>query len=267
MNSPMICTGIAIDDCIADYILENRHLAGGTSDIYKLVVKRFQKTSENLCIEEVSPKDVLTYLARYRNSAATYNNNMAGLKSFFRWCRIKYGFCDPTERIFPIPQRSIPHVRVISMPEYKALAASRSVPCVIAVFLCNTGLRCREFVNLTHGDIDFRRKFIQVFGKGAKKRFIPLNNMAASSLCRHDILGVKRSCKWLRAQMVIASADAGVDRFNPHACRHFFATALLDRGVRIEQVSRLLGHASVDLTFKSYYHPESFGNVSVLDSL
>ena len=51
MNSIVACTGIDINDCMEDYLAETRHLAKGTSCIYKLCVKRFQKTINGMVVE------------------------------------------------------------------------------------------------------------------------------------------------------------------------------------------------------------------------
>ena len=46
----------------------------------------------------------------------------------------------------------------------------------------------------------------------------------------------------------------------PHACRHWFASSLLSRGVPISDVSKYLGHADINTTYKIYGHllPESY---------
>ena len=49
--------------------------------------------------------------------------------------------------------------------------------------------------------------------------------------------------------------------FVPHCLRHAFACRLLQRGARIEVVSRLLGHDDISTTIKRYYH-ESPGDTS-----
>src|SRR6266487_4965518 len=41
-------------------------------------------------------------------------------------------------------------------------------------------------------------------------------------------------------------------RVTPHALRRTFATEMLNRGVRLETVSRLLGHATTTITEQAY---------------
>ena len=45
----------------------------------------------------------------------------------------------------------------------------------------------------------------------------------------------------------------GID-FDPHWCRHTYATGLLRAGTPVEVVSRLLGHACVTTTVEVYGH-------------
>src|SRR5437764_8582085 len=45
---------------------------------------------------------------------------------------------------------------------------------------------------------------------------------------------------------------AGGRRVTPHALRRTFATEMLNRGVRLETVSRLLGHAATTITEQAY---------------
>lgn len=51
-----------------------------------------------------------------------------------------------------------------------------------------------------------------------------------------------------------AVTRAGVPRFTPHALRHLFASHLLQRGIEITYVSKLLGHGSVYTTANYYAH-------------
>lgn len=65
----------------------------------------------------------------------------------------------------------------------------------------------------------------------------------------------------VRTQFMSAAKAAGLPRkFTPHDLRHVFASVALSNGVPITDVSRWLGHRSVDTTFKIYSHfvPDAF---------
>ncbi|MBQ3427313.1 MAG: site-specific integrase [Clostridia bacterium] len=49
-------------------------------------------------------------------------------------------------------------------------------------------------------------------------------------------------------------AKAGLDHYTFHALRHTFATRALEAGIPIKVVSKILGHASVQITMDTYQH-------------
>ena len=58
------------------------------------------------------------------------------------------------------------------------------------------------------------------------------------------------------------AADAtGLKGFRAHDLRHVFASIALSEGVPITDVSRFLGHRSIEITYRTYAHyvPDSFG--------
>jgi integrase len=65
----------------------------------------------------------------------------------------------------------------------------------------------------------------------------------------------------VRGQFAASAKAAGLPpEFTPHDLRHVFASVALARGVPITDVSRWLGHRSVDMTFRIYSHfvPDAF---------
>lgn len=126
-----------------------------------------------------------------------------------------------------------------------------------------TGMRVGEVVQLRVADIDSRRMTILVArGKGNKQRLVPLSPKLLTELRlfwkthRHPqwlfpgrdpdqhlkTSAVERSCRSGRTR-------AGLKRrFNTHVLRHTFATELLEAGVDLFSIQKILGHRSLSTT-------------------
>lgn len=137
-------------------------------------------------------------------------------------------------------------------------------------FLYSTGVRVSELVALNVGDIEMGRQELIVFGKGSKERKVYLTDNAKFYLKRY----LKERAKGiteeeLAEQPLFVTIDkpynrltvagiqymlrqlgrhAGVKKVHPHRFRRTIATDLLNRGMPVEQVSKLLGHEKLDTT-------------------
>ena len=135
-----------------------------------------------------------------------------------------------------------------------------------------SGLRVGEVASLTLDRIDLDRGRVNVMGKGAKEREVPMSDFATEAL--RDFLRDGRAAlapqgsRHLfhnRRKKPFSSRDIrtmveryGVTvlpgrRVTPHTLRHSFATHLLEGGADIRAVQELLGHASVATT-QRYTH-------------
>ena len=257
------------DSMIDNFLSDHRHLSRVTQRNYALVIKRFMAFAG----ENISRDAVKAFLDPHQDSAGYYNHCLCALKCFFKWTPYKYGVENPVKDLKQIPLRELPTVRVLGREEVVRLkAVKRSKEASIAVFLCMTGLRLGEFIGLEQRNIDVARRVLVVLGKGSKPRFVPINETVLDLIGRygminHSFKGERYSYNTIRRKLNIAARLANIAPFNPHACRHFFATELIHAGERIETVSRLLGHKSIELTIRLYYHPQSFGNLTLLDGL
>ena len=61
-----------------------------------------------------------------------------------------------------------------------------------------------------------------------------------------------------------AATAAGLTGFRAHDLRHVFASVALGNGMPITDVSRFLGHRSIEITYRIYSHyiPDSFGRAT-----
>jgi len=140
---------------------------------------------------------------------------------------------------------------------------------LIAYILLYTGVRVSELINIKIEDIDRLTSSLTVCGKGNRIREISLRQdvlalvndyikgeRAQSKFVGSEFLLVsQRSLKLhrdaVRDWISIISKDLGF-KLHPHLFRHTFCTRLLNRGVDITTVSKLAGHANVNMTIKYY---------------
>ena len=132
---------------------------------------------------------------------------------------------------------------------------------LILSLLYGSGLRLEEIRNLKVKDIDIYRLAIYVRkGKGSKDRttILPLNileelNLYMNSKSPEDYLfnGKNGKISGRSIQLIINKASKKakiIKKVYPHLLRHSFATHLLESGVDIRVIQKLLGHSSVRTT-------------------
>ena len=129
------------------------------------------------------------------------------------------------------------------------------------------GLRVSEVVNLDLGDLNLEEGFLSAFGKGQKRRIVPIGEHARQALGQY--LAEVRP-RWARpssrACFLTARGKpmtrqsfwsivkkyaraAGITKpISPHKLRHSFATHLLAGGADLRAVQTMLGHADISTT-------------------
>lgn len=135
--------------------------------------------------------------------------------------------------------------------------------------LLGTGLRRGEALSLTWGDVDFSRRFVGIRGETAKDkefRAVPLTDDALKALQQwHKQARSTDPEEWVfpgpkgdRMRQINTSwtelLDAAkIENFRLHDCRHDYASRLVQAGVGLYEVSKLLGHADLEMT-QRYAH-------------
>ena len=130
-----------------------------------------------------------------------------------------------------------------------------------------SGLRVHEIVQLKISDIHSARMVIHVRkGKGEKDRFTLLSQRLLKELREYWLLkrpepwlfpnynGRPLSCTSVKKAYYSAKRRAEISRGHGiHCLRHSFATHLLEAGVDLTIIARLLGHRSLSTTSR-YLH-------------
>lgn len=237
---------------------------------YETSIRRlFDAVEEH--VTHMQTEDLRKYLSDYQQksqcSKANIDNIRRILSSFFTWLEDEnYILKSPVRRIHKI--RSNKTVKETYSDE--ALETMRDqCDCLrdlaIIDLLASTGMRVGELVRLNRDDIDFENRECVVFGKGSKERpvyfdartKIHLKNyldsreddnpaLFVSLLGPHkrlEISGVEIRLRKLGRKL-------GITRVHPHKFRRTLATRAIDKGMPIEQVQRLLGHAKIDTTMQ-----------------
>jgi site-specific recombinase XerD len=129
-----------------------------------------------------------------------------------------------------------------------------------------TGVRVNELVSIECRNIDLPGRTLRLVGKGRRERHVFLTNDWITGLTRayletRSALGLTHphllfnshheplTAAAMRSRLAKAARDAGLSgRVTPHMLRHTAATQLIEAGVDIRYIQRLLGHASLTTT-------------------
>lgn len=152
------------------------------------------------------------------------------------------------------------------VPTVRSDKSTETTTLLAVAVMVSTGIRAGELVTLRSDDVDLAGRRMRIQGKGARERevYLPdawLTGLTASYLSTRRTLGVVHPCllfnrsgdalttSALRSRVRNAAAGAGLRRsITPHMLRHTAATQLIEAGVDIRFVQRLLGHASLSTT-------------------
>ena len=135
---------------------------------------------------------------------------------------------------------------------------------VIIDFLFSTGMRVGEIVKLNKSDLDLETKECIVIGKGNKQRKVyfdartklEIKQYLSSRKDNEKALFVSLFKPFKRLEISgieIALRKIGKKlniKIHPHKFRRTLATKAIDKGMPIEQVQKMLGHAKIDTTLE-----------------
>jgi integrase/recombinase XerD len=156
-------------------------------------------------------------------------------------------------------------MRLLEAPDPKEPRGIRDTAMLLTMY--SAGLRVSEVVDLQLGDVDLRAGFVAAFGKGRKRRLVPIGEPAREAITAY--LGQVRG-HWAKpneSRLFVTQRGRGMTRqafwkalkrhgrvagiaknLTPHMLRHSFATHLLQGGADLRVVQTLLGHTDIGTT-------------------
>ena len=229
----------------------------------------FKSITKNYLVIET--EDLRKYLSDYaQNSKAskiTVDNVRRVISTFFSWLESEnYIMKSPTRRIHKIKiGKVVKETYSDGMIELIRQNVSSHRDLTIIDFLISTGVRVGELVKLNITDLNLEAKECVVVGKGNKQRKVYFDARTKIEIqqylsSRNDdskALFVSLSKPFGRLQISGVETvlkkigkKVGLGRVHPHKFRRTLATKAIDKGMPIEQVQKMLGHAKIDTTLE-----------------
>ncbi len=267
-----------------DYCKFRKELDFNTLKAYRIDLRQFFEFAGKEMPDRRIIEAYITELhKKYRQK--TVKRKIASLKAFYTYLeeqeliaespmrRIRTRFKE--ERILPriIPRREIEKLLNVMYRQLKSGKGKKTILrdlAVVEMFFA-TGARVYEVANIKIENMDLSSGIIRFMGKGGKERVIQIGSREVTVLLRQyytENKEVIRRCGYffvnqngnrfseqsIRRMLKQYTKSAGIERnITPHMFRHSFATYLIEEGVDVSCVQRILGHSSIKTT-QIYIH-------------
>lgn len=259
------------NDQLIERFIQHKRLIGLKETTLKSYVQMARNLNKYIDknFTDITTADLKEYLSWYVDKshiqASTLQTLIRGISSFFDFLtNEEYIDRNPTDKI----ERIIVEKKLKKAFTEEEIDRLRDV-CdttrdrAIVEFLYSTGARISEVIALDVKDINFNSQEVIVFGKGHKERIVYLSDLAAKKLQEYleeraatpdqplftrANVEYRMSIRGIQVVLKDLGLKANVENVHPHRFRRTLATHLMDRGMPIEQIKEVLGHAKLDTT-------------------
>lgn len=280
-----------IDEAIAryrSYLQDERSLSERTIKGYGYELSMFATmVGEDREVKDIVRDEVVAFLNQPGPDGsplrpASRNRKLIVLRGFFKYLQREKILRIETPPTLQIEWVKVPQIQApcLTWHDYQALLASFPEKegtwmqlrdrCLVTM-LFHTGIRVHELVSLEVGQVDVAGGTLMgVKRKGNSIQTLPVNSAVLKEL--HEWFAVRESrapktehlfigrggkglgVRQVERRLVDLGKRAGIAiPVTPHALRHLHATELIQRGVNLEVVRRLLNHKSIKTT-QRYSH-------------
>jgi len=235
--------------------LEIRDFSIKTVKSYINSVSKFLDYAENIGLNESIVKDYIQSQMKKKEPTSVCHDIFA-IQFFFEKVL--------KQRIYiPRPKRNKKIPEILTLGEIRRMIESTDniKHKLILKVLYGCGLRVSEIVNLVKDNVNFSEGLIHIkLAKGKKDRFVKIPDSVKEDLknyCRltsekslfSSSRGGKLTTATIQAIVENSAKKAGIAKeVYPHLLRHSFATHLLEQGVDLRIIQKLLGHSDIKTT-------------------
>jgi integrase/recombinase XerD len=242
--------------------LKLRGFSKQTSKVYLFYNRKFLEFIKKNP-EEITDDDIKMFLASKISDDLLSNSSVALIKA-----ALKFLYTDMLGKnmsLIKTPKASKKLPVVLTQNEIKDLIDNTDniKHRLLIELLYSTGLRLSECINLEYSDLDLNDGTGWVrLGKGAKDRIFIISDIFKKDLLEYiektgndgkgyifSVNGKKMSARGIQHAIKVSAERAGIDKpVHVHTLRHSFATHLLENGVDIRKIQKLLGHSNLQTT-------------------
>ena len=278
-----------------EHVRVEKRLAARTVELYRLDLVRLTglAVTAGVCLPEVRNHHIRRWVAQMHGggrSARGIALILSGWRGFYHWLGREGQVASNPVQDVRAPRAAHLLPKALGVDEAVQLASHHQAPddpwleardAAMVELLYGCGLRVGELVGLDvvasadaerggRGWIDLQAAEVYVFGKGGKRRSVPLGREALQALARWLALrgapgadsassqatalfpgrhGTRLSAQSVWQRLRRRSQLAGLATpVHPHMLRHSFASHLLQSSGDLRAVQELLGHASITST-------------------
>lgn len=245
--------------------------ATGTTKItYVSILEDFIKSINARVVEDLNIlviDNFIDTLSLRGYKPKTIKNKIVVIRSFIKFLYSK-NLIDIRPEAIEIPRTVEVEANFLDEEEQFALikSARNLRDKALIMTILSSGLRASEILNLKSDDL-YRRSLIVSRGKGGKPRVTFIDPLTEKSIREYhhkremdsvfvftNSFGKPLSRQYLSRMISETALRAGIKkRVSAHTLRHSFATNMLRKGARIEDVQPLMGHSNISTT-RLYMH-------------
>lgn len=245
--------------------------ATGTTKItYVSILEDFIKSIDAHVVEDLNIlviDNFIDTLSLRGYKPKTIKNKIVVIRSFIKFLYSK-NLIDIRPEAIEIPRTVEVEANFLDEEEQLALikSARNLRDKALIMTILSSGLRASEILNLKEDDL-YRRSLIVSRGKGGKPRVTFIDPLTEKSIREYhhkrevdsvfvftNSFGKPLSRQYLSRMISETALRAGIKkRVSAHTLRHSFATNMLRKGARIEDVQPLMGHSNISTT-RLYMH-------------